>query len=196
MNTGKTTVTRKILRGLVTHGIRAAGCKITGTTSPRDLREFAATGATHATDFSECGWPSTSGATPAELLQILYMMLEACRRKGADVVVMEIADGFLQRETQLLLHSEPLRGLTRGVVLSGACSGSALAAAEYLKGAGFDVWAVTGLMTNSPLFMREFRRQSAVPVVCSNAGADRLINTVLKHLESIRVEVPAKASND
>ena len=196
MNTGKTTVTRKILRGLVTRGIRAAGCKITGTTSPRDLRAFAATGAAHAMDFSDWGWPSTYGATSAELHQLLDMMLEAGRRKGTDVVVMEIADGFLQRETQLLLHSEPLRALTRGVVLSAACSGSALAAAEHLKLAGFDVWAVTGLMTNSPLFMREVRRQSAVPVVGSSAGADRLINTVLKRLESIRVEVPAKASND
>ena len=53
MNTGKTTVTRKILRGLVSQGVRSAGCKLTGTASPRDLREFRSTGPIHAMDFSD-----------------------------------------------------------------------------------------------------------------------------------------------
>ena len=75
MNTGKTTVTRKILRGLVSHGVKAAGCKLTGTASPRDLREMHSTGPVHAMDFSDCGLPSTSRATPDELLQLLHTML-------------------------------------------------------------------------------------------------------------------------
>jgi hypothetical protein len=196
MNTGKTTVTRKILHGLVAHGVRVAGCKITGTASPRDLFEMAATGAVHAMDFSEYGWPSTYGATPAELVQMLHGMLDTCARKGADVVVMEIADGFLQRETRMLLQSETVRALTSGLVLSAACSGSALAGAEHVTKAGFAPWAVTGLVTNSPLFMREFRSRSSIPIVPSTAGAHLLIKTVLAHIERIPAEVLARAVND
>jgi hypothetical protein len=45
MSTGKTTVMRKALRALASRGMAVAGCKLTGTASPRDLFEMRATGA-------------------------------------------------------------------------------------------------------------------------------------------------------
>jgi hypothetical protein len=183
MNTGKTTVTRKILRGLVSQGVHAAGCKLTGTASPRDLREYRSTNPVHAMDFSDFGLPSTYHESPGDLLLLLDSMLETCGRKGADVLVMEVADGFLQRETRMLLESEHLRSLTTGVVLSGACASSAFYGAEYLQKAGFNVWAVSGLMTNSPLFIREFRKSCSIPVATSKTGSARLVKTVLKNLQ-------------
>jgi len=183
MNTGKTTVTRKLLRGLITRGVKAAGCKLTGTASPRDLREYDSTGPIHSMDFSEFGLPSTFGASADELLQLLHSMLDVCSRKGADVAVMEIADGFLQRETQILLQSDVVRRLTSGVVLSAACSGSALGATQFLEEAGFKIWAVSGLVTIRLCFVREYRRRSSVTVATSHAGPERLAEAVLKHLD-------------
>jgi hypothetical protein len=182
MNTGKTTVTRKILRALAARGVRVAGCKLTGSASPRDLYEMRATGAVHATDFSDYGFPSTYGESLGELIRLLDVMTDACERAGAELVVAEIADGFLQPETQMLLECEEMRHRVRGVVVAGACSSSLLFATEFVQKAGLDVWAASGLATNSPLFAREFSARSSVPVASSRGGAARLARIVMDKL--------------
>src|SRR5215467_11031132 len=109
---------------------------------------------------------------------------------------MEVADGFLQRETQLLLGSEEFRSRVRGVVVAAACSGSALCAAESIKSAGFEVWAVSGLLTNSPLFMQEFASRSPIPVVSSRSErewADIIMPKVTEQKEEYRWAAVARA---
>jgi hypothetical protein len=182
MSTGKTTVTRKVLQALAAAGVRVGGCKLTGTASPRDLCEYRATGAVHATDFSDYGFPSTYGASGAELVRLFDCMLEACAAKGAQIVVMEVADGVLQRETGMVLECQEIRSRVRGVLLSAGCSGSALFAADSVEKLGLEVWAVSGLITNSPLFVREFSERSSIPVASSRTGADRLARMILKRI--------------
>lgn len=197
MSTGKTTITRQVLHSLISHGVQAEGCKLTGSASPRDLYELRATGAVHATDFSDFGFPSTYGASLAELVGLFDSLVDACSRKGSQVVLMEVADGFLQRETQMLLDSEEVRRRVCGVLLAGSCSASALCAVEYVHKAGFDVWAVSGLITNSPLFVREFSSLSPIPVASARAAAGRLTQIVMRRLamrkpEERNVEVLAQ----
>lgn len=184
MSTGKTTVTRKLLRGLASGGVRVAGCKLTGSSSPRDLYEMRAAGAVLATDFSEYGFPSTAGEPLEELIRVMDLMRAASARVGAEAVVMEIADGCLQRETQMLLESDEVRLRVRGVVIAGACSSSLLFATQFVQQAGLKVWAVSGLITNSPLFVREFTSRSCVPVVSSRGRAARLAQIVLHQVEN------------
>jgi hypothetical protein len=191
MNTGKTTVTRKLLRALAASGVRVAGCKLTGSASPRDLYEMRATGALLATDFSDYGFPSTYRESLEEMIRLLDAMTDACGRAGADVVVVEIADGFLQPETEMLLESEEIRRRVRGVVVAGACSSSLLFASEFVSKHGLEVWAASGLATNSPLFMREFSARSSVPVASSRGSAARLARIVRDRLAA--VERPACA---
>lgn len=188
MSTGKTTVTRKILRGLVSRGIRVAGCKLTGSVSPRDLHELRATGALHATDFSDYGFPSTYLASLTELIRLFDSMLVACCRKGAQLVVVELADGFLQTETEMLMGCEDIRSRVRGVVLAASCSGSALCAADMIQKAGLDLWVVSGLISNSPLFAREFRSRSSIPLASSRANANRLARLVMARIAATRPE--------
>jgi len=182
MNTGKTTVTRKILQALAARGVKVAGCKLTGSASSRDLYEMRATGALLATDFSDYGFPSTYGASLDELVRLLDAMRDACGRAGAEVAVVEIADGFLQPETQMLLESDEIRRRVRGVVAAGACSSSLLFATEFLQKARHDVWAASGLATNSPLFVREFSDRSSVPVASSRGGGAQLARIVMDNL--------------
>ena len=188
MNTGKTTVTRKILRALVSRGVRVAGCKLTGSVSPRDLDELRATGALHATDFSDYGFPSTYQASVTELVRLFDSMLGACCQRGAQLVVVELADGFLQKETEMLLRSEEIRGRVRGVVLAAACSGSALCAADAIQRAGLELWVVSGLISNSPLFAREFTSHSSVPLASSRTNANRLTRLVMARIVAMRPE--------
>lgn len=198
MSTGKTTVTRKLLRALTARGLRAAGCKLTGSASPRDLYEMRATGAVFATDFSEYGLPSTWGESLADLIRVMDAMSAECARAGAELVVMELADGFLQPETEMLLESDEIRRRVRGVVVAGACSSSLLLATESLERRGLEVWAASGLVTNSPLFLREFTARSPVPVASSRGNASRLARIVsskmkLQNLEERQVQAAAPA---
>jgi hypothetical protein len=179
---------RKILHGMACRGVPVAGCKLTGSASPRDLNELRSTGAMFATDFSDYGFPSTYGATLHELIQLFDCMVYDSCRNGAEAVVMEVADGFLQRETRMLLDHEEFVRRTTGVIVAGTCSGSAVCATEYIQRAGFDVWAVSGLITNSPLFVREFSNHSSIPVASSGAG-EQLTDIVMKTLGIRETEV-------
>jgi hypothetical protein len=117
-------------------------------------------------------------------LQLFDNMLNACSRMPARLVVVEVADGFLQRETTMLLASEKFRRRIRGVVLAGACSGSALCAATAIQRAGFDVWAVSGLITNSPLYVQEFTTHSSIPVLSSRSSEDDWAGLVMRRLST------------
>ena len=90
-------------------------------------------------DFSDFGLPSTYGESLYGLIRILDMMVAACWRAGAEIAMIEIADGLLQRETQMLLESEDLRRRVRGVVVAGACSTSLLFATQYLAQLGHEL---------------------------------------------------------
>jgi hypothetical protein len=180
MSTGKTTVMRKILHAMATSGVRVAGCKLTGTASPRDLYEMKATGAVLATDFSDYGFPSTYGESLDDLIRLIDLMGAACGRAGAEIAMIEIADGFLQPETQMLLESDEIRRRVKGVVVAAPCSSSLLFATEYLRRLGHEVWAASGLITNSPLFVREFTDRSPVVVVSSRGSANRLARIIVE----------------
>jgi hypothetical protein len=192
MSTGKTTVMRKILRAMATGGVRVAGCKLTGTASPRDLFEMKATGAVLATDFSDYGFPSTYGEPIENLTRLMDLMSAACGRAGAEIAMIEVADGLLQPETQLLLESDQIRRRVRGVVVAGTCSSSLLFATEYLGKLGHEVLAASGLITNSPLFVREFTGRSPIVVAPSRGSANRLARIIVKRV----VEKSVKRADD
>ena len=199
MNTGKTTVMRKILHALAVRGIRVAGCKLTGTASPRDLHEMRATGAVLATDFSDYGFPSTYGEPLHDLVRLMDLMGAASGRAGAEMSMIELADGLLQPETLMLLKSDEIKSRIRGIVVAGSCSSSLLFATEYLRKLGHEVWAASGLITNSPLFVKEFTDRSSVMVASSRGSADRLARIIVKKAVEKTVKrtedsSPAKAS--
>jgi hypothetical protein len=187
MSTGKTTVTRRVLQELVQRGFKAAGCKLTGTTSPRDLLEMRATGAAVATDFSDYGFPSTYGAQLPDLMRTLDCMIDLAGRAQCTIALVEVADGILQRETEMLLDDAGFRRRISGVVLAAPCSASALFAADRLAKHGVDVWALSGIITNSQLFMQEFSMRSSIPVISSRTGkplADLLLERLNRTCEA------------
>lgn len=179
MNSGKTTTAARLTNGLSNLRIRVAPCKLTGSVSNRDQDEFSAAAARQAIDFSDFGFPSTYLCNQAELMELFYAMLAEVTANDPEVVLMELADGLLQRETAMLLAEPEIQGACRGVVLSAESSLSALWGTERLRGLGFRVLAVSGKFTSSPLAMREYRENdSDVPVVCSATDGRELANRV------------------
>ena len=180
MNSGKTTTAAKLSKALLRNGLRVAACKVTGSVSHRDLHELQATGVHDVRDFSDYGFPSTYMCEEPELLNVFEAILSDAAKANPDVVVMEIADGVLQRETQMLLTSEVVRPRVRGVVLAAGCAPSALFGAAQVKSYGHEVAAVSGCITNSPLFMREFAQQCDIPMGSSVDRGEHLAQLVME----------------
>ena len=170
MNAGKTTTAARLVRQLVVRGRRVAALKMTGSVSDRDLRELRATGAAFVRDFSDYGHPSTFLAPFAELRALQRRMLSAAAAARPEVVVVELADGILQRETAWLLRDPELAGHTAAVVLAAGCALSALAGTDELLGLGHRVACVSGLVTNAPLFVEDLAGRRPDLAVASSAG--------------------------
>lgn len=182
MDSGKTTAATKLVRHLVDGGVRVAACKITGSVSPRDTGEWRATGAHDVRDFSDYGFPSTYLVEKDELCDLFRATVADAAAVDPQVVVMEVADGVLQRETRILTECDELRPLIAGVVLTAVCSSSALFGLGELAARGQNVIAVSGLMTSAPLFVRELAGQTSVPVASSAGTGGNVAKRVLQHL--------------
>lgn len=183
MNAGKTTSCVKLIKALTDQQQRVAACKLTGSVSNRDQDEMRAASAIKVLDFSDFGFPSTYRCDKPELLSLFDTILAEMEPLRPDVTVMEIADGILQRETTMLLEDERFRRTVSGVVLAADNALSARYALDWLQERGHRVIAVTGLITSSPLCMRELEQIAEVPVAPSTGRGAALGTAVLSYLK-------------
>ncbi len=181
MNSGKTTTGSRLVKSLLRRGLRVAVYKLTGSVCQNDRSEWSATGAVDVRDFSDYGFPSTYMAPETELIDLFETLLADTERHEPDLVVMEIADGILQRETRLLLSHEAIRRRAGGVVLAATCSASALFGVEQIQALGHEVVTVSGVISNSPLFVREFQAASPIDIGFSLGDCNDLAETVVRH---------------
>ena len=168
MDAGKTYTAMSLIIGLRRHGYRVAGAKLTGTAAGRDTWSMLDAGACVALDFIDGGFPSTYLCTLEELLDLHNRLLWNAAAQRADWLVLEIADGLLQRETALLLQAPRFRATVDAWVLA---AGEAMAAAggiAVLRGWGITPIALSGLLSLSSLDMRE--AEGATGVKCLTAA--------------------------
>src|SRR2546427_7857251 len=104
MDAGKTHTVMSLIMGLRKQGLAVAGIKLTGTATGKDTWNMLDAGACIALDFVDGGFPSTYLSTLDELLNLYDLLISRAAAKGASWVVVEIADGLLQRETAALLQ--------------------------------------------------------------------------------------------
>jgi hypothetical protein len=182
MNAGKTTTSRRLVKALLRNGLRVAASKLTGSVSHRDLYEYESTGAHDVRDFSQYGFPSTYGCSLNELEQLFLTMVADAEQARPDVIVMEIADGVLQKETAAILNSSVCRPLVFGTVLAAPCALSSLQGVHQITKHGHTVLAVSGLISNSPLMIREFEECCDVPFATSCGHAAELAERVTSAL--------------
>jgi hypothetical protein len=169
MNAGKTTSCVHLIKSLSSRGLRVAALKLTGSVSNRDQDEMKAAGAIKVLDFSDYGFPSTYLADKETILSLFDTIMADIEPLQPDVIVMEIADGILQRETRFLLEDQNLRRQISAVVLAADNALSARYGVSLLQQLEQRVVGVTGLITSSPLCMKEFKEICKVPLA-SSAG--------------------------
>jgi hypothetical protein len=185
MNAGKTTVVSQLVHALGRAGLKVAAGKLTGSVSNRDQEEMRSASAVRVLDFSDYGFPSTYLAPAEELAELGRAMLADLAQDRPDVIVLEIADGVLQRETALLLSDEAFRRRIRGVVLAADGALSGLYAVDRLRANGHRILAVSGALTSSPLYVREFRGHCSIPVASSTGDGAEIARAVTPCLAAV-----------
>jgi hypothetical protein len=163
MNAGKTTTAAALVRGWTRTGIPAGAGKVTGSGSGKDVWSYVDAGARAVADFVDFGMPSTFGYPVARLSDTMRAIRGALVAEGAQAVVLEIADGILQVETEALLKD--VAELVDGTVLAVSDALGAIAGLEILSRAGVRVVALSGRVTASPLAVREVQRVTDLPVL-------------------------------
>ena len=164
MNSGKSKSAQGICWALSTagHGVRAS--KITGTASLKDVLGMEDAGASPVTDFTHFGYPSTYLLEKDELLTVFNHTDLKIANNPKNYWVVELADGILQRETEILLNSDEVKSRIHRLVFAAHGAMGAVAGIQVLK----DVYNLTpdiisGKCSSSPLAMQEFERLCAVP---------------------------------
>lgn len=155
MNAGKTTAAAGLIHGLSRAGLAVAATKVTGTGSGGDLWTMLDAGARSVLDFTDHGHASTAGLDHDRIESVALSLMAHSATTKPDVIVVEVADGLLQRETGALLRSPRLREVLHGVLFAAGDAMGAVAGHQWLVEAGHRVLGVSGLLSASPLAVRE-----------------------------------------
>jgi hypothetical protein len=169
MNSGKTTVISCLTRGLNALGYRVGAAKVTGTGAGGDHWHMADAGADPAMDFIDAGYASTYRLSSRDLDQAVWTQLAHLFRSGVDYVLAEISDGLLEQETARLLTSMDFGPFFDAIIFTAAESLGAVAGIAWLRERGLPVIAISGVLTGSPLSMREALGAAEIPIYPSQS---------------------------
>ncbi|MGI9002449.1 MAG: DUF1611 domain-containing protein [Pseudonocardia sp.] len=164
MNAGKTTTVASLVHGLDRAGLRVGAGKITGTGAGGDRNSYDDAGAAEALDFTDLGFVTTYRMPVPRLARLAADMHDHLLARGVDAVVLEIADGVLQGETCELLAHPSVQQRVDGAVFAASDAAGALLGVSRMRACGQRVLAVSGLVTASPLALREAQTGLDVPV--------------------------------
>lgn len=165
MDSGKTTSAAYLVHGLKQGGHRVAFIKLTGTAFTKDADLVRDLGADLSIDFTELGYPSTYLCSREELLSLYHHLLQRCMEIRPDYIVIEIADGILQRETAALLTWKRFTSTIHHLLFSCGDSLSALGGVNLLRSWGLQPSAISGMITTSPLLVREAVEATGLPAL-------------------------------
>jgi len=168
MDAGKTHTVTSLVAGLARAGRRVAAVKLTGTAAGKDTWTMSDAGAFPALDFVDGGFVSTYMCTLKQLLSLYELLISHAAAQGAEAVIVEIADGLLQRETALLIREEAFTSTLDNFVLAASDSMGAVAGVALLRSLHLEPLVISGLLTQSPLGIRE--TVTATALACLTAG--------------------------
>lgn len=164
MDSGKTTSAAFLAHGLKNAGMKVAYIKLTGTVYTKDADLAWDLGADIVADFGDFGFPSTYLCDEEELLSLYESLLAKVLHHQPDYVIMEVADGLYQRETKMLLTSYHFISTIDKVIFSAGDSLAAINGIQLLKKWGIHPLFISGLLTASPLLIKEVQENTHVPV--------------------------------
>lgn len=176
MNSGKSAAATACVYTLSIHDREVRASKVTGTASLKDILSMNDAGASHFSDFSYLGYPSTYLIEEQESVSIFNKLDLKYANNRENYWVVEIADGINQRETAMLLRSEDVRKRIHKLIFCAADSFGAIGGLEVLKTKfGLVPDAISGVCSSSPLHIKELSEYTEIPVFNSlNTNSEEL----------------------
>lgn len=164
MNSGKTTAAASLAHGLFKAGYVTAGIKATGTGAFGDFNAFEDAGVP-VTDFTDVGMATTYRMPQARIEAGFETLIGTAAAAGAEVIVVEIADGVFQPETRAILQRSLIRDRLDGILFAAPDALSALGGVHVLEKVGLSPFAISGMVTCSPLARAEAAEVTGLPVL-------------------------------
>ncbi len=171
MNAGKTTAAVSLAHGLKKAGFAVEGVKATGTGAFGDFNAFLDAGIP-VTDFTDAGMGTTYRMPLERIEQGFESLVGAAASRGASVVVVEFADGVFQGETAEILKDSKIRDRLDAVMFAAPDALGAVGGVAILKRHGFTPFAVSGMVTCSPLAVREAEKATGSTLLSRSALID------------------------
>ncbi len=180
MDAGKTYTVMSTIIGLKKSGARVGAAKLTGTASGRDSWSMVDAGAHSVLDFVDGGWPSTYLCSTDELVSLYTSLVSHSAAREVDWIVIEVADGILQRETSALLQDPRFTETVDAWLFAAGDPLAAYGGLEILRGWGIEPIAVSGVLAMSPLGMREATARTGVNCFTARQLQNGELNDALK----------------
>jgi hypothetical protein len=160
---GKTTTAGYLARSLKQLGETVAYVKLTGSALTTDMEFVHDCGADFVSDFSQAGFPSTSGCNEDELLDLYQRLLDDARSVEPDSIIVELGDGLYQTETVALLFSPRFKATVSSLMLSSEDSTSAMSAVRALTAIGAAPTVISGTCTRDRREIEDLTLECSVP---------------------------------
>ncbi len=164
MNAGKTTAAVSLAHGLKRAGWRVAGVKATGTGAFGDFNAFLDAGVP-ASDFTDAGMPTTYRMDLTQVEEGFETLVGAAAADGAEIVVVEIADGVFQQETAAILNGSRIIDRMDALMFAAPDALGAVGGVKVLEQYDLRPFAISGMVTRSPLAVAEAHAATAVPLL-------------------------------
>lgn len=172
MNAGKTTTAAFLINGLKVAGQKVAALKVTGTGAGGDLWLMQDSGADMALDFTDVGMATSYLESIETVKKGTKKLVNYAAANGVDTIVIEVADGLLQRETNALLLDSDFKAMVDCAIFTARDAMSAVEGVRWLGAEGYSVAFVGGVISRSPLAKREAQHAIGLPVL----GLEELVD--------------------
>ena len=188
MNAGKTLTATSMVRGFKRVGLKVAALKITGTGAGGDMWIVRDAGADISLDFTDAGYASTYLVSIPEIEALTYRLMNYAAAQGAQVAVIEIADGLHQLETSQLIRSSRILDLAVGTMFASYDAMGAARGVQELLDAGHHVLGLSGQLGRAPLGVREAEAATGMRVYSPWEIQDGALIPLVRERAAARLE--------
>lgn len=165
MDSGRSETVANLIDGLVRAGMRVGAAKVTGAAAGGDIWAAIDAGAGPVMDFTDVGLACTAGLPAGRVERAALDLLGYMSESDAQVIVLEFSDGLMCTENATLLASRRFARAIDGVVFAANDAAGAAAGVDWLKERQLNVSGISGLLTRSPLAVRELRALGDSPIL-------------------------------
>ncbi|WP_371225215.1 hypothetical protein [Roseovarius sp. 2305UL8-3] len=174
MNSGKTTAAASLAHGLRRAGFNVAGIKATGTGAFGDFNAFEDAGIP-VTDFTDAGMATTYRMPLDRIERGFDTLVATAAANGANMIVVEIADGVFQNETRAILNKSRIRDRLDGILFAAPDALGAFGGVTVLERYGLSPFAISGMVSCSPLASAEAAQITGLPILSREELWDRAV---------------------